>query len=289
KTHGLEKANIVFEKETIGKIVREYAKEAGVRNLKRIVDKVLRKIAIKVVKGKETEKKQTIITINDLEEYLGAPIYHYGTAEEKDQVGVACGMAWTEVGGDTLPVEVTIMKGRGTLTITGQLGDVMQESAKAAMSYVRSRTLQLELDENFYRKYDFHIHVPEGAVPKDGPSAGITIATALVSALTLRPIRKDVSMTGEITLRGKVLPIGGLKEKMLAAHRAGIREIIFPDENLKDYKEFKESIPKEIKIHPVKDMDQVLKVALRPLPEAINKEITPTPENKDFPDNRMYA
>lgn len=293
KNHGLEKLKITFKKDALQRIVREYAKESGVRNLQRTIDKVLRKIAMKIVKQKKEESRPITISAKDLEEYLGAPMHHYGLAEEKDQVGISTGMAWTEVGGDTLPVEVIVMKGRGSLTITGQLGDVMQESAKAAMSYVRSRTKELELDESFYRKYDFHIHVPEGAVPKDGPSAGITIATALVSALTLRPVRKDVAMTGEITLRGKVLPIGGLKEKMLAARRAGITNIIFPDENKKDYKEFKESLPKDIKPYPVKEMDEVLKVALVPLPGGIKKEETPKTTPKflppDEPENRMYA
>ncbi len=290
--HGLEKAGIEFEREALRKIVREYAKEAGVRNLQRTIDKILRKIAIKVVKGEKKKEEKIIIKADDLKEYLGAAKHRFGIAEEKDQVGVATGMAWTEVGGETLPVEVTVMRGRGALTITGQLGDVMQESAKAALSYVRSRSKQLELDESFYRKYDFHIHVPEGAVPKDGPSAGITIATSLVSALTLQPIRKDIAMTGEITLHGKVLPIGGLKEKILAARRAGIKNIIFPYENKKDFDEIKTSIPKDITIYPVKNMDEVLKIALVPLPAGMKKDF-PSPPTKelpeDFPENQMFA
>jgi ATP-dependent Lon protease len=179
-----------------------------------------------------------------------------------DQVGTATGLVWTEVGGDTTPIEVTVMPGRGNLTLTGQMGDVMQESAKAAMSFVRSRAKELGLEENFYRKFDIHVHVPEGAVPKDGPSAGITIATALTSALTGIPVRREVAMTGEITLRGKVLPIGGLKEKLLAARRAGIKNVIIPRENKKDLEEIRKEIPADMNISFVKEMDEVLEVAL---------------------------
>ncbi|HVN67515.1 MAG TPA: S16 family serine protease, partial [Candidatus Sulfotelmatobacter sp.] len=203
-----------------------------------------------------------VVEKKDLEEYLGAPRYRFGLAEEKDQVGVSTGLAWTEVGGDTLPIEVTVMPGRGALTITGQLGDVMQESAKAAMSFVRSKAGQLGLEENFYRKLDIHIHVPEGAVPKDGPSAGIAMATALTSALTGVPVRRDVAMTGEITLRGKVLPIGGLKEKLLAARRAGIKNVIIPKENKKDLDEIRKELPADMNFTLVKEMDEVLAAAL---------------------------
>ena len=258
--HGLKKAKVEFTDAALTSIIRGYAKEAGVRNLEREIATVLRKIATKFVRDKE-EKKATI-TKEDLAEYLGAVKYLYGQAEECDQVGVAMGMAWTAVGGDTLPIEVTVMPGRGNLTLTGQMGDVMQESAKAAMSYVRSKAGDLGLDENFYRKIEVHIHVPEGAVPKDGPSAGITMATALVSALTKIPVRKDVAMTGEITLRGRVLPIGGLKEKLLAARRAGILNIIVPQENKKDVLEIQKELPADLKINFVKETDQVLKIAL---------------------------
>ncbi len=258
--HGLEKKQVEFEEEAVLSLIREYTKEAGVRNLERQIAAILRKIATKIVK--EEAGKKTIIRRQDLAEYLGAPKYRYGIAEEKDQIGAATGLVWTEVGGDTTPVEVTVMHGRGNLTLTGMMGDVMQESAKAAMSYVRSRAKELGLEENFYRKIDVHIHVPEGAVPKDGPSAGITIATALASVLTNVPVRRDVAMTGEITLRGKILPIGGLKEKLLAARRAGIKNVIIPEENKKDLEEIKKEIPEDLKIFFVKDMDEVLKLAL---------------------------
>jgi len=289
KVHGLEKSKIEFEKEGLRKIVQEFTREAGVRELERVIAKILRKIAMKIVRNKKENKESIIIGKKNIEEYLGAPKYHYGIKEEKDLVGTATGMAWTEVGGDTLPIEVTIMPGKGNLTITGQLGDVMQESAKAALSYVRSKAKQFSLHENFYRKYDFHIHVPEGAVPKDGPSAGITIATALISALTLRPVRRDIAMTGEITLRGKVLPIGGLKEKVLAARRAGITNIIFPADNLKDYNEMKSGIPKDIKVNPVKTMDEVVKLALHPLHGTTKKSSARKRIHKHLPDNRLYA
>jgi ATP-dependent Lon protease len=258
--HGLKKSKVEFGEDALIEIIQEYSREAGVRNLEREVATILRKIATKIVKGKEDAKFN--IKKADLFEYLGAPRYRFGVLEEKDQVGTATGLVWTAVGGDTIPIEVTAMPGRGALTLTGQLGDVMQESAKAAMSYVRSRAKELGLEENFYRKYDVHIHVPEGAVPKDGPSAGITIATALTSALSGIPVRRDVAMTGEITLRGKVLPIGGLKEKLLAARRAGIKEVIVPKENKKDVDEISKELPADLKINYAKEMDEVLKIAL---------------------------
>ena len=258
--HGLKKNQVEFEEQTLLSMIREYTKEAGVRNLEREIATILRKIATKIVK--EEAEKKTAVREEDLADYLGAPKYRFGMAEEKDQVGTATGLVWTEVGGDTTPIEVSVMHGRGNLTITGQLGDVMQESAKAAMSCVRSRAGQLGLEENFYRKIDVHIHVPEGAVPKDGPSAGITIATALASALTKVPVKRDVAMTGEITLRGRILPIGGLKEKLLAARRAGIKNVIIPKENKKDLEEIKKEIPEDLNIIFVKEIDEVLKVAL---------------------------
>ncbi|MDD5382723.1 MAG: endopeptidase La [Candidatus Margulisbacteria bacterium] len=258
--HGLKKNQVEFEEQALLTIIREYSREAGVRNMEREIATILRKIATKVVK--DLAEKKTIVKKEDLAEYLGAPRYRFGLVEEKDQVGTATGLVWTEVGGDTTPVEVTVMTGRGNLTLTGQMGDVMQESAKAAMSYVRSRAKELGLEENFYRKLDIHVHVPEGAVPKDGPSAGITIAAALTSALTGIPVRRDVAMTGEITLRGKVLPIGGLKEKLLAARRAGIKNAIIPKENKKDLEEIKKELPTDLEINYVKEMDEVLKLAL---------------------------
>lgn len=262
--HGLDKKQVVFEDAALHEIIRSYTREAGVRSLERTIAKILRKITITIVKAKVKDKQKQAFTVTkeDLNSYLGAPKYRFGLAEEKDQVGIATGMAWTEVGGDTMPIEVTVMKGRGNLTLTGQLGDVMQESAKAAMSYVRSRAEKLGLDANFYRKVDVHIHIPEGAVPKDGPSAGITVATALTSALTGRVSKKELAMTGEITLRGKVLPIGGLKEKLLAARRAGIKSVIVPEENRKDIDEIKKELPADMKVSYVNDMDQVLEMAL---------------------------
>ncbi|MFA4967163.1 MAG: endopeptidase La [Candidatus Margulisiibacteriota bacterium] len=281
--HGLKKDQVEFLDESIQFMIREYTREAGVRSLERSIATVLRKIATEIVSGDKKEKVKVNKALT--EKYLGAPKYHFGLAEETDVIGVATGLAWTEVGGDTIPVEVTTMKGRGTLTITGQLGDVMQESAKAAMSYVRSKADELGLDEGFYRKYDIHIHVPEGATPKDGPSAGITIATALTSALSGIPIRRDVAMTGEITLRGKVLPIGGIKEKFLAAHRAGIRNIIYPFENKKDLEEIRKELPSDLKFYPVKEMDEVLKVALVKMPAASKSKEKKT-EEKETPQRK---
>jgi len=258
--HGLKKGQVEFADTALLSIIREYSKEAGVRNLEREIATVLRKIATKIVR--EEAEKKTLVKKEDLAEYLGAAKYRFGMAEEKDQVGTATGLVWTEVGGDTTPVEVTVMHGRGNFTLTGMMGDVMQESAKAAMSYIRSRSRELGLEENFYRKIDVHVHVPEGAVPKDGPSAGITIATALTSALIRVPVRRDVAMTGEITLRGRVLPIGGLKEKLLAARRAGIKNVIIPRENKKDLDEIKKELPEDLNLSFVKEMDEVLKIAL---------------------------
>ncbi|MBI5400056.1 endopeptidase La [Candidatus Saganbacteria bacterium] len=258
--HGLKKNQVEFQEPALLQIIQEYTKEAGVRNLEREIAAVLRKIATQVVK--EAAAKKTIVNQAALANYLGAPKYRFGLAETKNQIGLAMGLAWTEVGGDTIPVEVTVMPGRGNLTLTGQMGEVMQESVKAAMSFVRSRAASLNLDENFYRKADIHVHVPEGAVPKDGPSAGITMATALTSALTKQPVKSDVAMTGEITLRGKVLPIGGLKEKLLAARRAGIKQVIIPQENKKDLEEIKKELLAGIKISFVEEADEVLKLAL---------------------------
>jgi ATP-dependent Lon protease len=258
--HGLKKSKVEFGEDALMEIIREYTREAGVRNLEREIATILRKIATKIVKGKSEAKFS--VKKENVEEYLGAPRYRFGLAEETDQVGTATGLVWTEVGGDTIPIEVTVMPGRGNLTLTGQLGDVMQESAKAAMSYVRSRAKELGLEENFYRKYDIHVHVPEGAVPKDGPSAGITIATALTSALSGIPVRRDVAMTGEITLRGKILPIGGLKEKLLAARRAGIKNVIIPKDNKKDLEEIRKELPADLKINFAKEADEALAIAL---------------------------
>ncbi|MCU0641164.1 MAG: endopeptidase La [Candidatus Margulisbacteria bacterium] len=282
--HGLKKGKAGLDEEALMEIIREYTREAGVRNLEREIGTVLRKIVTKLVREKSEERFQ--VKKSDLEEYLGAPRYRFGLAEEEDQVGTATGLVWTAVGGDTTPIEVTVMPGRGNLTLTGQLGDVMQESAKAAMSFVRSRAAELGLDESFYRKFDIHIHVPEGAVPKDGPSAGITIATALTSALTGIPVRRDVAMTGEITLRGKVLPIGGLKEKLLAARRAGIKNAIIPKENQKDYDEIKKELPTDLQITFAAEMPEVLAVALAKKLKAKDKGIKYLPGAEPPP---MYA
>ncbi|MDK2835735.1 MAG: ATP-dependent Lon protease [Thermosediminibacterales bacterium] len=259
KEHGLKRENIKFSESAIRKIIREYTREAGVRNLERQIAAVCRKCATKIVKG---ENKRISVTAKNIEMFLGIPRFRYGMAEKNDEIGVATGLAWTESGGDILAIEVSVMKGKGKLTLTGKLGDVMQESARAGFSYIRSRASEFDIEEDFYEKYDIHIHVPEGAIPKDGPSAGITMATALVSALSNIPVSKDVAMTGEITLRGRVLPVGGIKEKVLAAHRAGIKKILLPVENKKDLEEIPQNVKKRLEFIMVDHMDQVLKHAL---------------------------
>lgn len=260
KANGLTDKNITFTDNTILTIIRRYTKEAGVRNLEREIASVCRKVAKQVVKnGSETYVR---VSSKVISKYLGVYKFRYGEMEKKDEVGIATGLAWTEVGGELLTVEVSTMPGKGKLFITGKLGDVMQESAQAALSYVRSRAEKLGLDKDFYQKIDLHIHVPEGAVPKDGPSAGIAIATSIVSALTGKPVRRDVAMTGEITLRGRVLPIGGLKEKILAAHRGSITHILIPQENEKDLKEIPGKIISTLKVFLVDHMDEVLNKAL---------------------------
>lgn len=259
KEHGLSKGNLQVREEAVLKVVRYYTREAGVRSLERLMASICRKTAKIIVSG---EKKRVVISEKNVEDFLGKPRFHYGQAEQEDQIGVATGLAYTTVGGDTLQIEVSLSPGKGKLVLTGKLGDVMKESAQAAFSYVRSKTKELRIDEDFYEKYDIHIHVPEGAVPKDGPSAGITIATALVSALSGRPIRKEVGMTGEITLRGRVLPIGGLKEKTLSAHRAGLTKVILPKDNEKDIDDIPESVREEMDFVLVSHVDEVLKHAL---------------------------
>jgi ATP-dependent Lon protease len=259
KEHGLSEQNLEISEGTVRSIIREFTREAGVRNLERNISAICRKVAREVVKDRETHIK---MTKKNLQKYLGVPRYRYGSAEKENEIGVATGLAWTESGGDILSIEVTLMKGKGKMTLTGQLGDVMQESAKAAMSYIRSRAESLGLEESFYEDIDIHIHVPEGAIPKDGPSAGITLATALASALTKIPIRNDVAMTGEITLRGRVLPIGGVKEKMLAAHRAGIRYMLMPAENRRDLSDIPANVRRKVEVKLVEHMDEVLDMAL---------------------------
>ncbi|WP_339193184.1 endopeptidase La [Aeribacillus sp. FSL W8-0870] len=259
KEHGLKKGHLQIREEAILNIIRYYTREAGVRGLERQIAAICRKAAKTIVTG---ERKRIVVTAKTLEDFLGKKLFRYGQAELQDQIGVATGLAYTTVGGDTLSIEVSISPGKGKLILTGKLGDVMKESAQAAFSYIRSRTKELKIDPDFHEQYDIHIHVPEGAVPKDGPSAGITMATALISALTGRPVRKEVGMTGEITLRGRVLPIGGLKEKTLSAHRAGLKKIILPNENEKDLDDIPESVRKELTFVLVSHMDEVLKHAL---------------------------
>ncbi|MBW2095637.1 MAG: endopeptidase La [Deltaproteobacteria bacterium] len=258
--NGLSEENISFSDGALLTIIRNYTKEAGVRNLEREISSICRKVAKEVVrKGKDTKIH---ITSQSIHKYLGVPKYRYGRTEEKDRIGLTTGLAWTEVGGELLQTEATVMPGKGNLVLTGKLGEVMQESAQAALSYVRSRATRLKLPENFYEKVDIHIHVPEGAIPKDGPSAGITLATSIVSALIRKPVNRDIAMTGEITLRGRVLPIGGLKEKILAAHRGGISKVLIPLENRKDIEEIPKKILKKVELVLVEHMDEVLKEAL---------------------------
>lgn len=257
--HGLGRDRLQVQEEALLKVVRQYTREAGVRNLNRMMETICRKAARMIVAG---TKKRVVVTAKTLEDMLGKPKFRYGMAEVEDQIGAVTGLAWTEAGGDTLTIEVSVVPGKGKLTLTGKLGDVMKESAQAAFSYIRSRSKELNIDPEFHEKSDIHIHVPEGAIPKDGPSAGITMATALVSALSGVSVSREVAMTGEITLRGRVLPIGGLKEKALAAHRAGLKTIIMPKDNEKDIEEIPESVRNDLKFIPVEHLDQVLKVAL---------------------------
>src|SRR5205085_1661795 len=257
---GLGKENISVTDEAIQTIIQRYTREAGVRNLEREISSICRKVARKVVV--EGAKFFEEITGDKVTQYLGVPRYRNTMAEETNEIGIATGLAWTEVGGEILVTEATLMPGKGHLTLTGKLGDVMQESAQAAMSYVRSKAEEFGIPKEFNRKTDMHVHVPEGAIPKDGPSAGITLATALVSTLARIPVRKDVAMTGEITLRGKVLPIGGVKEKVLAAHRAGIKNIILPKDNEKDLADIPKNVLDTLDVYLVQTMDEVLKLAL---------------------------
>ncbi|MEW6541874.1 MAG: endopeptidase La [Bacillota bacterium] len=259
KEHGLDRGNLTISEGAVRRLIREYTRESGVRNLERQIATLCRKTAKEIVAKKA---KQIRVTKRNTEQFLGIPRFRYGVAEKNDEIGVGTGLAWTEVGGDTLSIEVTVCRGKGGLTLTGKLGDVMRESAQAGYSYVRSRAEQLQIDGQFHEKTDIHIHIPEGATPKDGPSAGITIATALASALTGRLVRHDVAMTGEITLRGRVLPVGGLKEKVLAAHRAGIKTVILPLENKKDLEDIPANVRSKLEFKLVEHMDEVLETAL---------------------------
>lgn len=257
--HGLRKGNLQVRDEALLEIIRYYTREAGVRTLERQIAKVCRKVAKIIVTA---ERKRIVVTEKNVVDLLGKHIFRYGQAEKTDQVGMATGLAYTAAGGDTLAIEVSVAPGKGKLILTGKLGDVMKESAQAAFSYIRSRAEELQIDPNFHEKNDIHIHVPEGAVPKDGPSAGITMATALISALTGIPVSKEVGMTGEITLRGRVLPIGGLKEKTLSAHRAGLTKIILPAENEKDLDDIPESVKENLTFVLASHLDEVLEHAL---------------------------
>ena len=259
--HGLK--GLRFSDQTLRKMIREYSYEAGVRNLERGIATICRKVARTRA---ERRRAPHLITPRSLTKYLGPPQYTYGIMEESDEVGLATGIAWTAAGGDTITVEVTLMEGKGNLILTGQLGDVMQESAQAALSYTRSHATTLGIKKSRFDKMDIHIHVPEGAIPKDGPSAGVTIATALVSALSSRPVHREVGMTGEITLRGRVLGIGGLKEKVLAAHRAGLKKILLPKKNEKDLQDIPRKVRKDLEFIFVERMDEVLPIALMPPP-----------------------
>jgi len=269
---GLTEKNISFTDDAITTVIRNYTREAGVRNLERELGNVCRKVARKVVRTAETS---IAVTGENVNEFLGVAKYREQVLQDKSEVGLVTGLAWTEVGGSILSTEVTIVDGKGKLTLTGKLGDVMQESAQAALSYVRSRAARLGIPRDFYRNVDIHVHVPEGAIPKDGPSAGITIATAIASALSRIAVRRDIAMTGEITLRGKVLPIGGLKEKLLAAHRAGIVEVILPQDNEKDLADVPENLRGVLKLHFAENMDQVLKIALEGALPEVREEAAP--------------
>jgi ATP-dependent Lon protease len=259
REHGLTDEQLRIGEMAVRGLIREYTFEAGVRNLDRELANLARKTARKVAEGKRYPRT---ITPKQLDKFLGPPKYTFGLAESKDEVGVATGVAWTEGGGDILPIEVTLMDGKGSLTLTGQLGEVMQESIQAALSYTRSRAKQLKIERTNFDKIDIHVHVPEGGIPKDGPSAGITVAAALISAFTRRPVKREVGMTGEITLRGRVLPVGGLKEKVMAAHRAGIRTMIIPKKNQKDMVEIPKKIMNDLKFILVDHMDEVVREAL---------------------------
>ena len=259
--NGLSEHGLSFSDKSIFNIIRYYTREAGVRNLEREIASVCRKIAKEVAQKDVSAKIK--ISANSINRYLGIPKFHYGKTEEKDKIGLVTGLAWTSVGGELLQVEAIVMPGKGKLDLTGTLGDVMKESAQAALSYVRARGRKLGLPDDFHEKVDIHVHVPEGATPKDGPSAGITVATAISSALLRKPVKKNLAMTGEITLRGRVLPIGGLKEKIIAAHRGGISKVLIPLENIKDIEEIPSKVLKKVQLIPIENMDEVLEEALK--------------------------
>jgi len=270
--HGLEKDQLEITDEALSKIIREYTREAGVRNLEREIATICRKVAKGIAERSVNEK--VTVSAEDIPKYLGPEIYSFGMKGEKDEIGVATGLAWTETGGDILFVEALLVEGKGNLILTGKLGEVMQESAKAALSYVRSKLNDLNVNYEILEKSDIHVHVPSGGIPKDGPSAGVTIATAIASALTKRPVKKDTGMTGEITLRGKVLPVGGIREKVLAAHRAGLTAVIMPKENEKDLEEIPEEVKRDITFYFVEHADEVLNLALLEVKESAEQRST---------------
>ena len=284
EANGLKPKQIQFQDEGLLEIIRKYTRESGVRNLEREIANICRKTAKKIVTA---ELKNNEITAEEVEKLLGRQKFRLQGISDTNQVGLSTGLAWTEVGGEVMQTEATLMEGKGQLTLTGKLGEVMQESARAAMSYVRSRAAQFGIGREFPRKMDLHIHIPEGAIPKDGPSAGITMATTIVSALTKIPVRKDVAMTGEITLRGKVLPIGGVKEKLLAAHRAGIKNVILPKENEKDLQDIPQDIREALSIDFVETMDEVLQAALEKMP--VPRQVSEISEINDIRPNENVA
>jgi ATP-dependent Lon protease len=269
KDHGLSSKELIFAEGSLYGVIKNYTREAGVRNLTREIANLCRKVAKELELDKEL--KSVTITPDNLNTYLGIAHYEREKVAENG-IGVVTGLAWTEVGGETLTIEVNKMKGRGALVLTGKLGDVMKESAQTALSYVRASSLKLGIDEQMFSNMDFHVHVPEGAVPKDGPSAGIALTTALASVCTDRPVNKKIAMTGEVTLRGRVLPIGGLKEKVLAAYRESISTVLFPDSNKKDLVDIPDEVKKRIKMIPVSHMDEIISLAIKKLPENKNKE-----------------
>jgi ATP-dependent Lon protease len=284
KENGLKENEVIIDESAIIEIIRRYTREAGVRSLQREISKICRKLVKQILQDKPTDK--LIVTDQNIEDYLGVYHFQYGVKEENDQIGQVTGLAWTEVGGELLTIETAIMSGKGKASYTGKLGDVMQESIQAATTVVRSRAEEWGIKDDFMQNHDVHIHVPEGATPKDGPSAGIGMCTALVSAITGIPVKSNVAMTGEITLRGEVLAIGGLKEKLLAAHRGGIDTVLIPNDNVKDLKEIPENVKQGIDIIPVKWITEVLEVALQHMPSKLeDKELGVNKDNADFIDS----
>jgi len=283
KNHGLKENELAVSEAALRDVTRYYTREAGVRSMEREISKICRKV-VKALLLKDKQKK-IAVSARNLGKYLDVRRYTYGVAEEKNQVGQVTGLAWTEVGGELLTIEAVVLPGKGKTITTGKLGEVMQESIQAALSVVRSRSIALGIPEDFYQKNDIHIHLPEGATPKDGPSAGIGICIAMVSVLTGIPVRATVAMTGEITLRGEVLPIGGLKEKLLAAHRGGIKMVLIPEDNVKDLAEIPENIKNRLDIHPVKWIDQVLNFALERKPNALPIVTSASATNPEVTEN----